>query len=98
HTSYVHKGYHDMAPASNARFCEWDDEDGQVMHPTYFRHLDGGFNPTWKAMFPVIEGLSEEQRSRVMFASVLPTAFFALMPDQVFLFMILPQSAGRITL
>ena len=98
HTSYVHKGFHEVAPASKAEFFEWDDNDGQILHPTYFRHPDAGFNPTQRAMFPIIETLSLEQRSRVMFASILPTAFFALMPDQVFMFLILPQAADKITL
>ena len=98
HTQFVHRGYHEVAPAHNAKFVEWDDGDGQIMHPTYFRHLDGGFNPTLHAMFPIIPGLPEEQRSRIMFASIPPTAFFALLPDQVFLFLILPQSAGAMTL
>ncbi len=98
HTSYVHTGFHEVAPASRAEFYEWDDDDGQILHPTYFRHPDGGFNPTHRAMFPIIDSLSLEQRSRVMFASIAPTAFLALMPDQVFLFLILPQAANRITL
>jgi phenylpropionate dioxygenase-like ring-hydroxylating dioxygenase large terminal subunit len=98
HTQFVHKGYHEMAPARNATFVSWDDDDGQVMHPTYFVHPDGGFNETNKALFPVISTLSLEQRSRIMFASVPPTAFLAMLPDQVFLFMILPQSAQTMTL
>ncbi len=98
HTSYVHKGYHEMAPASNARFIEWDDDDGQVMHPTYFRHIDGAVNPTLRAMLPILPGLTEEQRSRVMFASIPPVAFFALMPDQVFMFLIFPESANSMHL
>jgi phenylpropionate dioxygenase-like ring-hydroxylating dioxygenase large terminal subunit len=98
HTQFVHRGYHEMAPARNARFVSWDDDDGQIMHPTYFREIDGGLNPSAHATFPVIKGLSDEQRSRIMFASIPPTAFFALMPDQVFLFLILPESAESITL
>jgi len=98
HTSYVHKGYHEMAPASKARFIDWDDGDGQIMHPTYFRHIDGAVNPTERAMLPILPGLTEEQRSRVMFASIPPTAFFALMPDQVFMFLIFPESASSMHL
>ncbi|MCU1497175.1 MAG: hypothetical protein JWM47_1128 [Acidimicrobiales bacterium] len=98
HTSFVHRGYHDVAPASTARFTEWDDDDGQVMHPTYFKHIDGAVNPTLRAMFPILPKLSEEQRHRVMFASIPPTAFVALMPDQVFLFLVLPSSAGTMHL
>ena len=98
HTSFVHKGYHEVAPASAAQFVEWDDDDGQIMHPTYFRHIDGAVNPTLRAMLPILPGLSEEQRSRVTFASVLPTVFFALMPDQVFIFLVFPESAERMHL
>jgi phenylpropionate dioxygenase-like ring-hydroxylating dioxygenase large terminal subunit len=98
HTSFVHMGYHDVAPASMAEFVEWDDADGQIMHPTNYRWIDAGFNPTGKAVLPILPGLSEERRRRVMFASVLPTVFFALSPDQVFYFLITPESAGRMTL
>jgi phenylpropionate dioxygenase-like ring-hydroxylating dioxygenase large terminal subunit len=98
HTSFVHSGYHDVAPASMAEFVEWDDSDGQVMHPTNYRWIDAGFNPTGKAVLPVLPGLSEERRKRIMFASVLPTVFFALSPEQVFYFLITPESANSMTL
>jgi phenylpropionate dioxygenase-like ring-hydroxylating dioxygenase large terminal subunit len=98
HTQFVHKGYHEMAPASMATFIEWDPDDGQIMHPTYFRELDGGLNPTGKALFPIIEGLTEEQRRRTIFASVPPTLFLSLKPDQVFTFLVLPQAVDRLTL
>ncbi len=98
HTSYVHKGYHEMAPASMAEFTDWDDGDGQVMHPTYFKHMDGAVNPTLHAMLPILPKLSDEQRSRIMFASIPPTVFFALMPDQVFFFLIFPESANSMHL
>jgi phenylpropionate dioxygenase-like ring-hydroxylating dioxygenase large terminal subunit len=98
HTSFVHMGYHDVAPASMAEFTEWDDEDGQVMHPTNYRWKDAGFNPTGMSVLPILPGLSDQRRSRVMFASVLPTVFFALSPDQVFYFLITPESANTMTL
>lgn len=98
HTSFVHMGYHDVAPASMAEFGEWDDEDGQVMHPTNFRWKDAGFNPTGSAVLPIMPGLDDTRRTRVMFASVLPTVFFALEPQQVFYFLITPESAGTMTL
>jgi phenylpropionate dioxygenase-like ring-hydroxylating dioxygenase large terminal subunit len=98
HTSFVHMGYHDVAPASMAEFVEWDDSDGQIMHPTNYRWMDAGFNPTGMAVLPILPGLSEERRKRVMFASVLPTVFFALSPDQVFYFLITPESANTMTL
>jgi phenylpropionate dioxygenase-like ring-hydroxylating dioxygenase large terminal subunit len=98
HTSFIHRGYHDMLPARNAEFWDWDDGDGQVMHPTYFQEGASGFNPTHRALFPIIEGLDKDQRSRLLFVSILPTAFLAFGPDQVFLFLILPEDANHITL
>jgi phenylpropionate dioxygenase-like ring-hydroxylating dioxygenase large terminal subunit len=98
HTQFVHHGYHDAAPASMTAFVDWDDDDGQIMHPTYFRELDGGLNPTGKAMFPVIDGLTEEERRRTLFASVPPTLFLSLKPDQVFTFLVLPQAVGKMSL
>ncbi|GAA1850842.1 aromatic ring-hydroxylating dioxygenase subunit alpha [Pseudonocardia ailaonensis] len=98
HTSFVHMGYHDVAPASMAEFTEWDDTDGQIMHPTNYRYIDAGFNPTGRAVLPILPGLDEARRTRIMFASVLPTVFFAFSPDQVFYFLITPESAGRMTL
>ncbi len=98
HTSFVHQGYHDMAPASMAEFTEWDDSDGQVMHPTNYRWIDAGFNPTGKAILPILPSLSDKRRTRVMFASILPTVFFALTPDQVFYFLITPETANSMTL
>ena len=98
HTSYVHAGYHDMAPAHLSTFIEWNAGDGQVMHPTGFVHKDGGFNPRKTAPFPIIPTLSEEQRQRTIFGSVPPTLFFCLMPDQVFTFLILPQGPETMTL
>lgn len=98
HTLFIHAGVHDMAPASRATFMDWEDGDGQIMHPTGFNHPDGGFNPSEKASFPVIPGLGEKERTQVLFGSVPPTLFFAFMPDQVFSFIILPNSAESTTL
>ncbi|ONH61948.1 hypothetical protein CcI49_03960 [Frankia sp. CcI49] len=98
HTLFVHAGYHDVAPAQNATFLEWDDNDGQVMHPTAFRKMDAAFTPSGQPILPIIAGLDETRRSRVMFASIPPVVFFAFSPDQVFVFLVLPESAESMTL
>jgi phenylpropionate dioxygenase-like ring-hydroxylating dioxygenase large terminal subunit len=99
HTHYLHAGPHDFAPSRLASFFDWDEaDDGAVFHPTGFLHLDGGFNASTRTLMPTIPGLTEEERRRVMFAAVLPNLFFGAQPDCVFFFLILPESAGRITL
>lgn len=98
HTQFVHRGYHEMAPANLARFWDFDEDEGVIMHPTYFDNVlggvDGGLNPMGTAISPVIEGLSDEQRSRVLFGSIPPTLFLSIFPNYVGLSILLPQSAG----
>ncbi len=99
HTAYVHRGVHEAAPAKNARFGDWQRGDGQVMHPTYLvsedaslASADGGRKSV------IIPGLGEQQRKRVMFASVPPTLFGIFQPSMVSLSIVLPVAAGRIDL
>ena len=103
HTSYVHKGFHEIAPAENARFSEWDDwQEGEnyLTHSTYFEGMrqDAAFNPSQKAQFPILKDLTDEERRRTIFSSVPPTLFFCLLPDQAFTFRVFPRSVGSIDL
>ena len=103
HTSYVHKGYHEIAPAQNARFTAWDDwnaGENYVTHITYFdgKRKDAAFNPSGRAQFPIIEKLTEEERSRTVFSAVPPTLFICLLPDQAFTFRIFPRTVNSIDL
>ena len=99
HTSYLHKGPHDFAPSRLATFVDWEQaDDGAVFHPTGFVQLDGNFNAAFKCMFPVIETLTDEERSRVMFACILPNLFFAAVPDGLFYFQIMPNGANHMTI
>ncbi|MFC5702188.1 aromatic ring-hydroxylating dioxygenase subunit alpha [Cohnella faecalis] len=91
HTNYLHKGPHDFAPSQLAGFIDYEDGDGQIMHPTGFTHIDAGFSPEMKANFPAISTLTDEQRQRMTIATVPPMLTLGLMPDQVFWNIILPQ-------
>ncbi|MHA3701316.1 aromatic ring-hydroxylating oxygenase subunit alpha [Jatrophihabitans sp. YIM 134969] len=101
HTAFVHRGIHEEAPPKLAQFCDFDPEvDGAVMHPTYLVDAEVGLatGSDEKLLSPRIEGLSEEQISRIMFASVMPTLFIILQPSFVALSFVLPQSAQKMTL
>jgi phenylpropionate dioxygenase-like ring-hydroxylating dioxygenase large terminal subunit len=99
HTHYLHTGIHDFAPSANVRFTEWDDsDDAAIYREVGFTHLDGGFNVSQRALFPPIPTLTEAERSRVVFAAVMPNLFIGAQGDVVFYFVILPQAAGDITL
>ena len=99
HTWYLHKGPHDFAPSRLATFADWDDlDDGAVFHPTGFLKPDGNFTAAFSCLFPVIEGLTENERQRVMFACALPNLFFGCVPDGCFYYCILPQGANAMTI
>lgn len=99
HTSYVHRGVHEAAPAKNARFYPFEEGDGQVMHPTYLVDENAGLASTdGKRTTAIIPGLTDEQRKRVMFASIPPMLFSILQPTFVQLAFIYPKGPGSFDL
>jgi phenylpropionate dioxygenase-like ring-hydroxylating dioxygenase large terminal subunit len=99
HTAYVHKGVHEAAPATNARFEDFVPGDGQVMHPTYLVSEDASLdNGSGERLTVPIPGLTDEQRRRVMFASVPPLLFAILQPTFVSLSFVLPVAVDEIAL
>jgi phenylpropionate dioxygenase-like ring-hydroxylating dioxygenase large terminal subunit len=99
HTAFVHRGIHDEAPPRLAKFEDVDVDAGAVMHPTYLVNEDVGLATGGDGLLsPRIEGLTKEQRARIMFASVMPTMFIILQPSFVALSFVLPQTAGTMTL
>lgn len=99
HTSYVHRGVHEAAPAKNARFYAFEEGDGQIMHPTYLLDENAGLASTdGQRTTQIIPGLTAEQRKRVMFASMPPMLFSILQPTSVQLAMIHPTGPGSMDL
>lgn len=96
HNAYLHKGIHDFALGHG--FCEHTPDENVIMHPTGFDRKDGAFNPLHRALLPPIETLTEQQRSRVMFAMVPPMMPLGLVPDHMFYFLVMPNGANEISL
>ncbi len=95
HTSYVHKGYHESVPSNLTQFRDFEIGDGQVMRTTGFKKTDGDlFEESGNRRLPNIEGLTEEQRGRVLFVSIMPSAVVVLQPSLVTLTFLNPLSAG----
>jgi phenylpropionate dioxygenase-like ring-hydroxylating dioxygenase large terminal subunit len=95
HTSYVHKGYHDAVPSNLTEFRDFEIGDGQVMRTTGFAKTTGDlFEESGSRRLPDIEGLTEEQRSRVLFVSIMPCAVAVLQPSFVTITFLSPVSAG----
>lgn len=99
HTDYVHRGAHEAAPARLAEFVDFEPGDGQVMHPTYLVSADADLGTNRKAgRFATIDSLTDEQRRRVMFASVPPLLFGIFQPTFVSLSFLLPKGPGVLDL
>jgi phenylpropionate dioxygenase-like ring-hydroxylating dioxygenase large terminal subunit len=96
HNAYLHKGIHDFALGHG--FVNHSPDENVIMHPTGFDRRDGAFNPIHQALLPSIPALTEEQRSRVMFAMIPPMMPLGLVPDHMFYFLILPAGANKISL
>jgi phenylpropionate dioxygenase-like ring-hydroxylating dioxygenase large terminal subunit len=96
HNAYLHKGIHNFALGHG--FVEPGPGANIFMHPTGFDRRDGAFNPIHSTLLPPIESLSEEQRSRVMFACVPPMMPLGLVPDHMFYFLVLPNGPQEITI
>jgi len=95
HTSYVHKGYHEAVPSDLTQFRDFEIGDGQVMRSTGFSKATGDlFEESGQRRLPDIEGLSEEQRGRVLFVSIMPCAVAVLQPSFVTVTFLSPVSAG----
>ncbi|OHV46704.1 aromatic ring-hydroxylating dioxygenase subunit alpha [Pseudofrankia sp. BMG5.36] len=98
HTGYVHKDAHDAAPSRLARFGVFDPGDGQVMHPTYLKSEELSLGNDGERMTTFIPGLTDEQRRRVMFASVPPLLFGIFQPTFASMSFLLPTGPGTIDL
>jgi phenylpropionate dioxygenase-like ring-hydroxylating dioxygenase large terminal subunit len=98
HATRLHKGPHDFCPSEMATFFEWDDDDAAVIRLNGFTHIDAGFNATQKALMPIFPGLTDDERQRITFALLPPTLCLGFAPDEVFFFIVEPQSAGSIAI
>lgn len=99
HTSFVHRGVHEAAPAANASFYDREPGEGAVMHPTYLTSEDVSLATTsGERLTAPIPGLTDEQRRRVMFASIPPLLFAILQPTLVSLSFVLPVGPAEMAL
>lgn len=99
HTDYVHKGYHNAVPSNLTQFRQFEVGDGQIMRTTGFESAGGDlFEKSGSRRLPEIEGLSNEQRSRVLFVSIMPSVVLVLQPSFITMTFLNPTAAGRINL
>ncbi|MDY7099577.1 MAG: aromatic ring-hydroxylating dioxygenase subunit alpha [Actinomycetota bacterium] len=97
HTTYVHRGWHENAPAHLVTHPTFEEGEGGVFRHAGLVQRAGepieGFPP-----FPVMEGLPDELYERILFFAVPPLNFGAVEAMGIKMFRIVPQAAGLTTL
>jgi phenylpropionate dioxygenase-like ring-hydroxylating dioxygenase large terminal subunit len=97
HTTYVHKGWHENAPAHLVQHVEYSRGDGSVQRYAGLLQRAGEPVPGFPVL-PVIPDMPEEAYHRLLFVAVPPLHFAAIEATGIKMFRITPQSAGRTTL
>jgi phenylpropionate dioxygenase-like ring-hydroxylating dioxygenase large terminal subunit len=90
HQSRLHHGIHDFAPSSGASYVNYETGDVAMFGYSQTLEPDGGFNPTMKALFPPMPGLTMEDRQRIVFALVAPSLLMGFQGDSAFWFYVDP--------
>ncbi len=90
HNSRLHQGIHDWAPSSGASYADFEAGDGAMFGFNRTLEPDGGFNPTFKALFPVLPGTTEDERQQVVFALIPPSLLIGIQSDSAFWFVVDP--------
>ena len=84
HANRLHKGpLHDPVPSALAAFPELPEETAGYYRTNGSLHPDASFNPTHKALLPVFPGLTDAERSRVLFVNLPPTLSLVMNTDMV---------------
>ena len=97
HANRLHQYVQDFCPSDLSSFpVPWEDDSNVIFRESGYVHIDAGFNPTHKALFPVYPELTEEERWRSTFALVPPNLCIGTAPDQAFFFIVSPVTAGTI--
>jgi phenylpropionate dioxygenase-like ring-hydroxylating dioxygenase large terminal subunit len=96
HATYLH---HRMVEAPKERNYE---DIGREEHESFVVSLvnhgfyDAALNPTYQSYFPPIETLTDQERRRFGFASVLPNLMLGWQSDMMFWFLLLPSGPERV--
>lgn len=101
HLTYLHQGSHEFAPSDLTRVPVTQPSENLIMRYAGLLRMDGSLTRAgwgWPAVFPIIDGLSDEQRQRILWVALLPNMFIGLCPDMVLSYTMIPQAVDRMTM
>jgi phenylpropionate dioxygenase-like ring-hydroxylating dioxygenase large terminal subunit len=98
HCSRLHRGYHDCAPSHNQLPEPLPDHESVIVTQVRTTHRDAAFTPpTFKAPFPVLPDLTDDERHRMTWVAVLPNVLLSLQSDNVHYFLLTPTGPERVS-
>lgn len=99
HANKLHQGpLHDHIPSNLATFPDLPEDTAGYIRFNGAKHKDPAFNPTRKSLWSTFPDLTDEERSRLIFAQVPPTLSLILLPDQVTFMILGAVSANEVTM
>ena len=97
HCSRLHRGYHDCAPSHNQLPEPLPEHENAIVTQVRTTHRDAAFTPpTFKALFPVLPDLTDEERDRMTWVAILPNVILSLQSDNVHYFLLTPTGPERV--
>jgi phenylpropionate dioxygenase-like ring-hydroxylating dioxygenase large terminal subunit len=99
HCSRVHRGYHDCAPSRNVLPSPLPDSDAAIIMQVRTTHPDAAFlPPDFKAPFPPLPGLTDEERGRMMWVAIPPNLMLSCQSDNIHYFLWQPRAPELVSL
>jgi len=96
HSDRLHHPICEFSRSNSYIRHDFQPEDATIVAAGATTHPDFGFNPTFKALFPPIATLTEEERALAVFFLVPPTLAFGVNSDSAFYFLLNPTAVDRL--
>jgi phenylpropionate dioxygenase-like ring-hydroxylating dioxygenase large terminal subunit len=97
HCSHLHRGYHDCAPSRNTLPSPFPDHDAAVVLAVRTTHKDAAFiPPDYRALFPPLPSLTDEERHRMNWIAILPNLLVAYKCDHIRYSFTIPRAVDKV--
>lgn len=98
HVDRLHQGLHAVLPSPTLIRMPYHEDDAVIILRHRAIHRDYSLNPTYKALLPVIETLSDEEREVSIFALIPPTLLIGMNVDSALYRIVLPTGPNTVDL
>lgn len=94
HCDRLHRGLHEVVPGGALIHTDHHDEEAVVVSRAKATHKDYALNPTYKALLPVIDTLTDFERNNSIFGLIPPTLLLGMNTDSALFRIVLPTGPG----